>query len=118
MNYENIVNKINNGAYNVKTKRTEKEFKENHIFDEDKSVKWNREEVIRRNELIKNAVRPIYKDEFKEDLIEYILGYEVISNKTQAERIYAKAWEDGHIYGFYNVLQELEDLMDFVEDII
>ena len=91
MNYENIVDKINNGAYNVKTKRTEKEFKENHIFDEDK---------------------------FKEDLIEYILGYEVISHKTQAERIYAKAWEDGHSYGLYNVLQELEDLMDFVEDII
>ena len=27
-----------------------KRFKDDHVFDEDKSVKWNREEVIRQNE--------------------------------------------------------------------
>ena len=34
------------------------------------------------------------------------------------EKVCAKAWEDGHAYGFHEVYQELCELTDFVDQII
>ena len=32
------------------------QYLESHVFDEEKSVRWNREEVVRQNQLIKDEV--------------------------------------------------------------
>lgn len=50
--------------YNPKVVAPEKRFKynSNHVFDENKSVKWNREEVVRQNKIIENSIKKYHKD--------------------------------------------------------
>lgn len=119
MNYENIIEKINNGDYDIKNTLNKKQYPENYVFDENKSVKWNKEEVVRQNEEIKKAIKSKFdgQKQFKRDAIQYILSGNKL-NEKQAERIYEKGWEDGHSSGYHNVMIEIEDLINFIEDII
>lgn len=69
----------------------------NHIFDEDQSVKWNREQVELNNNLI------IEK-------IQYEVGHRL--SRKKAEAIWNRAYEDGHSFGFYEIRCRLSDLID------
>lgn len=97
--------------------------KEGTIIDEEKSVRWNREEVVRRNEknkkmsmddrhyhnLLDNAISEVikksadgwYMTEFSDEAINII---------------YNKAWEDGHSYGFMEVYSYFSDYMEMFVD--
>ena len=124
MKYEDIIEKINNGDYDIKNTLNKKQYPENYVFDENKSVKWNKEEVVRQNEKIKKAIKSKFdgQNQFKRDVIQYILEHQLLSgsklNENQAEKIYKKGWEDGHSSGYHNVMIEIEDLIDFIGDIL
>ena len=119
MKYEDIIEKINNGDYDIKNTLNKKQYPENYVFDENKSVKWNKEEVVRQNEEIKKAIKSKFdgQKQFKRDAVQYILSGNKL-NEKQAEKTYEKGWEDGHSSGYRNVMIEIEDLIDFIEDII
>ena len=53
-------------------------------------------------------------DEFKNDALTEV-GYE---NHPKKDIIFDKAWVAGHSSGYYSVFVELEDLCDFLDDII
>lgn len=110
-------------------------YKEDHVFDEDKSVKWNREEVNRKNKEYKeeqNRLIKEHKDEWDsmkntvisliaEELKSILPGAkaELIhpdNLKKKADLIFAKAWERSHSYGMHEVLVEVEELVDFIDD--
>ena len=132
MKYEDIIEKINNGDYDIKNTLNKKQYPENYVFDENKSVKWNKEEVVRQNEEIKKAIKSKFdgQNQFKRDVIQYILEHQLLSgsklNENQAEKIYRKGWEDGHLKriatsissGYHSVMIEIEDLINFIGDII
>jgi len=50
-------------------------------------------------------------DEFRKDAIEYV----GLTGHPKADKIYDKAWEDGHSCGYEEVLIHLEELADLVK---
>ncbi len=95
----------------------------NHVFDENKSVKWNREEVVKQNKLIEASVRQYHKDlnsgrtNLVSDLktaIKYYLGSNVL-NDDQASYIidYANAVSDS----MYELVEKVLSITEFVYDL-
>lgn len=92
-------------------------YKNGYIFDEDKSVKWNREEVERRNNEYneelkrlnteKNAMLLKWIDAVKLYIIE-----ETKVKKTQADKIYNYLYTEYHNYGLTEILRHLDDLLE------
>lgn len=117
MKFETIVDRINNGEY-FKTKQINL-YEEGHVFDENKSVKWNKEEVIRKNEQFKKEFKNAKVENFKNDVIEYILNnYEISNNRNIANMVYDMAREFGHSNGDREILNEIIDFATFAEDIV
>ena len=110
-------------------------YKEDYVFDEDKSVRWNREEVERRNkeyEEEQNRLIKEHQDEWNnmENTVICLITEELRSIlpgakaelihpdnlKKKADLIFSKAWERSHAYGMHEVLVEVEELVDFIDD--
>lgn len=68
-----------------------KKYRDNHVFDENKSVKWNREEVVRRNEEYRREVEAHREDkqkayhDFVEAGIEYIMREFAVGDELAGE---------------------------------
>ena len=117
MEFQTIIDKIDNGAYD-KIKYP-KLYKETYIFDEDKSVKWNRKEVENQNaKLIQEFNNSKIKQEnFQEDVIEYILSnYEINNNRNIANIVFRMIYEYDHLNGYKEVLKLYEGNYVFDED--
>lgn len=121
-----IVDKINNGEYEPKMEYPKlTRHRLDTVIDENKSVKWNKEEVERRNsESIKAREEyrnSMYEGEskFKEDVDSYLeYLYEGSLNKAQANVIVKKAWEENHSEGFLSVLDKADELAEWTIEII
>ena len=99
----------------------------NHIFDKDKTVRWNEEEVCRLNEEIKERkakqvkLNQILDNMFKESLIkDCIYMNEVFKNipLEAFDAVFNKAYSDGHAYGYHEVKSYFIDEMDMLEDFL
>lgn len=109
---------------NISKYPSRSKFPEDYVFDEDKSVKWNKEEVKRQNELIQKE-KEYYieksqklQEEFENDCINSICsGYTKI-NKKQASLIFNYAYRKSHSGGYYNVLSTLEELEELINSIL
>lgn len=108
-------------------------YTENYIFDENKSVKWNKDEVIRRNKLRDEEIRKcqsmrkqtLYNCEnniihcIAVELIERnIVKTDISTAVEKASKIFNLAWDKGHSYGLYEVCIYIDEITDFIEDII
>lgn len=95
----------------------------NYVFDENKSVKWNREEVVRQNKLIEASVRQYHKDlnsgrtNLISDLktvINHYLGNNVLNDAQTSYIIdYANAVADS----MYELVEKVSSVTDFVYDL-
>lgn len=124
LSYQDIYDALGEGYYSSNAQMPKFErYAENHIFNEKKSVKWNREEVARRNQAYKDALNAYYaiqneKDkEFQEDLILAIMN-DTNFPRTKAEMIFNKAYDRGHSAGYYEVISYAMEIADFVYDFI
>ena len=105
-------------------------YNQNDIIDENKTVKWNRDEVNRcreeyakekyrlnhgRNEALCSIINDI-KEVFSDELSTYHINSKK-SGKEIASLIYNKANEESHSYGIYDVLQKMDDYMDFIYEL-
>lgn len=119
-----IINNIENGVYKpTMTCPTERLFKDDHIFDENQTVKWNREKALAENQRIRNA-KETYRDEenrknqqFRDDLLS-VLQEEYGLSPACAAIVFSKAEDDGHWAGFHEVVSQAQILADFAVDIL
>lgn len=90
-----------------------------HVFDEDKSVKWNREQVEDNNrhylEEVKrlNTEKNRRRDELHERIYKAIqdeVGYGL--SRRKAMLLWNRAYENGHSYGIREVVSNLDELME------
>lgn len=98
---------------------------EDHVFDEDKSVSWNRLQVDKHNFQYRSrceelkSIRNAKIDKWKNAVLSYIQSNVIHSiTSSQAEIIYAKAYEDGHAYGLHDVMIDVDELIDFLNELM
>ena len=92
-------------------------YKDSTVFDEDKSVKWNREEVERLNKLHDDEVKSLntQKNKLLVNFIRNVKTYivqETNVTEVQANKIYEYLCNEYHDYGFEECLNHLDDLLD------
>ena len=107
MDFERVLEKVKNNEYECHDDyKVVAKFEGSHIFDENMSVKWNREEVERQNKKIDRARYQHNKniqncfENFHNDLVDAIIE-EYGFNKQEADKIVAIAYEREHSYGGY-----------------
>ena len=114
------MDKIDNGTYD--------EFpypdlyEENYVFDENKSVKWNRKEVeIQNAKLLQvfNNNSKMKQANFQEDAIEYILtNYKINNNRDIANILFHIAYESSYSNEYREVLDEIIGLAELAENVV
>lgn len=96
-----------------------KKVRADHIFDDEKSVRWNREMVEKNNadyqaEVTRlNTVKNKRRDAILENayrLIQEDVGHDL--SRVKAQRLWAYAWEQGHANGFPDVYYHLMDMVE------
>jgi uncharacterized protein with von Willebrand factor type A (vWA) domain len=92
---------------------------ESHVFDEEKSVRWNREEVVRQNQLIEDAVatavaeRAAALDRLDEAVVKYIME-DTSLNEKLAKKVLEAAKND-HDDNWWDYI---DDLAFYTESVI
>ena len=119
--YSEVIEKFEK-AFNLPTTPKEHRYSENHIFDEDKSVKWNREEVVRRNEEIRNERNTLQTTRYKSineaeiSIIEYLCESYPTINESVVKKIYNKIYNESFRDRFnctiQYVIDECEEFLD------
>lgn len=104
-------------------KPTRHRLKPDTVIDEDKSVKWNREEVQRQNDLYEQEVKELNskKNRLRDSLYDEIyekISYELDIPKDKAKPIWAYAYNEGHSYGVHGVVQLVMELIDLFNDVL
>ena len=95
-----------------------------HIIDENQSVKWNREEIIKINEQIKLNIIKCQEETAKayQDLLKEIFNYykeeypEILKSFAQFEYIWERALDESLTYGYYSVMEDFEGRLDDFEE--
>lgn len=126
LDYEVIIDRIKNNEYETKIEYPKlTRYRADTIIDEDETVRWNREEVKKRNNARMEALdeyrNSLYEGElaFKEDLASYLVTYnEDTINMEQARVIVKRAWMEGHSDGLKNVLDISDELAELVVEVI
>lgn len=91
-----------------------------HVFDENKSVKWNREEVERHNTIYEESRKSIEDNErnaryqFKCAIVAYI-SEELHMDEDHAQKIYDHCYAEKHAYGIKEVADYVDDLIEVLK---
>lgn len=98
-------------------KPKQQKYKVGFIFDEEKSVRWNREEVERQNQKHDDEVKALNntKNHLYNRLVAGIKTYIIEQTKVskeKADKIYAYLYCEYHSYGLTECLNHLDDLLE------
>ena len=122
LSYDSVFKRISKGVYDVKYSRPKRLLEETDFIDENKSVKWNKEQIALKNEKIKlhnEAIKEAKKEgprKFEDDLKEAIMNEHGL-NADQASKVYRKV-EDEHSAGDFLFLWEAQELGELAEAIL
>ena len=123
MTVTDIIQNIESSLYTPPQAPKREYFPDGYIFDEEKSVRWNREEGTRRRQQYQDEIREYRKAcgemqiRFRHDIISFLKD-EYHFNESESELIADKAYERGHSVGYYEVLHQTQELADFCEEFI
>ena len=123
--YSEVIEKFEK-AYNLPVRPTQHSYHENYIFDEEQSVKWNREEVIRRNEELHKEKETLQTKRYKAirdaelDIIKYLCElYPTIDEKIVKKlynKIYDESFRDRFDYNIQYVIDECEEFLSIFSE--
>ena len=122
MTLSDIKTAVKNDVYMVKVDRLAKLpfYPDSHVFDEDKSVKWNADKVKAENQRIREAKQAVQekrmqkKQRFLDDIASAVqTEYDFTVN--QSKIVAAQAWEAGHSNGLYEVIAQAQIIAEFCE---
>ena len=125
LDFVGIKERIENGYYDNKLPfpRMDEKTKDGYITDENKSVKWNKEQVEKNREGVKLAQMAYHSEEtkkynlFMQDIKDAVKLWYKYSDK-QIDLIFNKAWDEGHSNGYRSVVDEVVNILEFTEDFI
>lgn len=98
---------------------SKKKVRDDHVFDEDKSVRWNREELVRYNQAIDDENKSLAEARYKahEEAVQGILGYLRQEHQSISEerikKIYYWAWEKE-----YDNEHRIDIVIDMADEIL
>lgn len=99
-----------------------KRFPDGHIFDENKTVKWNREEVKKKNAEVESQKKEREKVEqaiiqaARDEIIHYLMD-DFGFTEDVAAIIFNKSNEKGHSSGFCEVLSYANSFGEFAQEL-
>lgn len=109
---------------NMNCKPTFKRLKDNEVLDEDKPVRWNKEQVQKNHEDYDREVARLntLKNKERDEVLSNIYK-EIQSNVTGlgekgAKAIYRYAYEQGHSCGYNEVAGHITALYELAEQIL
>lgn len=110
---------------NRKEKR-ENYWNSTHIIDENQSIVWNKEQIIKHNREVEEKFKKNCASLFKKErnlqfkTFEYFRDeYSSIKlNKEMFEIVWAKSYDRGHSEGIYRIFDTIEEYLDFFSDMI
>ena len=122
MKLSDIKTAVKNDVYTVKADRLAKLsfYPDNHVFDENESVKWNADKVKTENQRIREAKQAVQekrmqkKQQFLDDIASAVqTEHDFTAN--QSKIVAAQAWEEGHSNGLYEVIAQAQIIAEFCE---
>lgn len=123
MSIQEVREAVLNGDFNIPYMSRPKKLRETHVVDENKSVKWNREEIARIDAENKEKYKT-YQEEFaamEHKMVEAIVAAyanEYSMSIARVQKVYYHAYSEGHSCGMYEVFNEMDYTMDMVSDIL
>lgn len=125
MTYDEMMENIKNEKYKPVHEEVPPILKVGYVFDREMSVAWNEQQVLDNNK-VSQAISmrnwEAYSNAsklFMNDLMQYIKDDCVVPlNDLQADAMAGKAYSEGHSGGYYEVLNEAQELIAFVEDFV
>lgn len=122
--WTNLGNRLET-AWKRPTKPNSKRPKDGEIIDEEKSVRWNREEVVRRQKAWDAECSRLKKAQNAEierisEAIELQIREDIKAkakcsiSKKAAIVLWQKAYDRGHAYGFADIYYAIEDYEELV----
>ena len=96
----------------------------NYVIDENQSVKWNKEEVEKRNQqsredLLKSQkeAAEVYKNLLNEIFTYYKEEYpEILKSFAQFKYIWERADDESSCYGYHSVMEDFEGRLEDFEE--
>ena len=96
----------------------------NYVIDENQSVKWNKEEVEKRNQQCREDLIKSQKEiaEVYQQLLNEIFDYykeeypEILKSFAQFKYIWERALDESLTYGYHSVMEDFEGRLDDFEE--
>ena len=123
LSYDVVIERISTGVYDVKHSKPKTLLRDTDFIDENKSVKWNREQIEKENDKIRlhnKAIKEAKNNgplKFEDDLKEAIMNEHDL-NATQASAVFLIAYENGHSAGMKEILWAAQDLCKLAEEVL
>ena len=102
-----------------------RKYKANEIIDEEKSVRWNREEIERRNAIYDkevanlNTKRNIARDDMYNMIYAYIIAETNCKcNENKAKIIWDYVYRENRHDGIDQIFEALEETLEFVNALL
>lgn len=125
MTFEDIVETMRDPNFfpNYPKGDSVKLLQDTYIFDENQSVKWNRQRVQEHNELARTIKEDYWNkmndiDTWFNQQVQESIQNEIHVSEKVADIIFNQAYEDGHANGYHEVVLYAQRYCEFVQQIL